>query len=139
MGWRHEVGTNEYRRTGLLHPSRINCQRVPARGCWTTFCFVAKGYQWYVDPKELEEGLPLHDLEGTVAAYGRKGQHIVVLPRSNIVIALICPITLRNWSFYNREFLTSTAQNLPLLEEELTNSLLECAEFSLLRFASLGP
>lgn len=94
------------------------------------------GYQWYVDREDRTDGLfvPLPQLEGAYSANGVQGQHIVVIPDKEIVIAIM---STDYTQIYNYSFLVTILLNLAGLDEEVED-LDGCGDFSLMNFLGYG-
>ena len=97
------------------------------------------GYQWYTDRKDRSDDflVPIPELEGAFAANGILGQQIIVIPRTNTVIAIMGsdPTII-----YNYAFSIIILENLHLLDAAVNEEAIEtCGDFSIFRAAFQTP
>lgn len=93
------------------------------------------GYQWYVDRNDRSGDflVPIPELEGAFAANGVRGQQIIVIPRTNTVIAIMGsdPTIILNYAFS-----IIILENLHLLDEATNEDAADtCGNFSIFRAA----
>lgn len=88
------------------------------------------GYQWYADRDDRDGALlvPIPALEGAFSAVGIGGQQIIVIPRTNTVIAIMCSDPV---GVYAIAFSIVIMENLEHLDTAVENDA-KCGDFSLI-------